>query len=94
MKRSRPQNIPFALAVVFVLALPTHAYAYLVPGAGSYLCQILIATVLGAGVFWRDRIIGLFRWRRYKKPDPDQPVKSLFREAEGFHPTKTDPDKN
>ncbi len=41
---------------MFFLAFPQRAYAYLDPGTGSYLLQLLIAGLLGASmavkIFW------------------------------------------
>jgi len=42
----------FKLAVAFVLVsliFPRTAYAYLDPGSGSYLIQIIVASLAGAG---------------------------------------------
>jgi hypothetical protein len=51
------------LAVLASLLLVREAHAYLDPGAGSYILQILIAGLFGAlfmlKVFW-GRIVGLF----------------------------------
>jgi hypothetical protein len=59
----------FKLALLPLL-VPSLAHAYLDPGTGSYVLQLLIGTVLGGlfalGVFWR-RVVGsikrLFRRR-------------------------------
>jgi hypothetical protein len=40
----------FAICVVFTFILSVHAHAYLDPGSGSYLLQILLASAL-AGLF-------------------------------------------
>ena len=54
--------ITFAIIIVGLL-VPSHAYAYLDPGSGSMMLQLLLAGVAGAGMFlklyWR-RLIGLF----------------------------------
>ena len=51
------------LAVLASLLLAQEAHAYLDPGAGSYILQILIASLFGAlfmlKVFW-GRIVGFF----------------------------------
>jgi hypothetical protein len=51
------------LAVLASLLLVREAHAYLDPGAGSYILQILIASLFGAlfmlKVFW-GRIVGFF----------------------------------
>lgn len=46
--------------ILFSLAGPEAAYAYLDPGTGSILLQALAAAAIGAGVFWR-RILGFFK---------------------------------
>jgi hypothetical protein len=58
--------IVFAL---FYLMFPQRVYAYIDPGTGSYILQLLVATLLG-GLFalklgW-NKIMTLFR-RLYKK---------------------------
>jgi hypothetical protein len=44
------------ILALFLLTLPQRAYAYLDPGTGSYLLQLLIAGLLGASmavkIFW------------------------------------------
>lgn len=46
-----------ALAVVVLVAVSRPAFAYLDPGTGSYILQMVLAVVLGGlvavGVFWR-----------------------------------------
>lgn len=57
------------LAILVVVALPLHvAHAYLDPGSGSYVIQVVIAAVLGGlyslKLFWRrllDRIKSIFK---------------------------------
>jgi hypothetical protein len=49
------------LAFVFVLLFPSRAAAYLDPGSGSFILQILAAALLGAGVAIR------MQWRRIKR---------------------------
>lgn len=48
--------IILALLAVIDLSFPRHAYAYLDPGTGTYLLQLLVAALLGAAVgikiFW------------------------------------------
>jgi hypothetical protein len=50
------------LVLAFFLASPAPAYAYLDPGTGSYVFQILIAALVGVGflvkIYW-VRIKGL-----------------------------------
>ncbi len=59
-----------ALLAIIDLSFPRHAYAYLDPGTGTYLFQLLVAALLGAAVgvkiFWYK--IKLF----FKKLFPDK----------------------
>lgn len=56
--------IILAFLVVIDLSYPQDAYAYLDPGTGSYLIQMLLAALLGGlfaiKIFWR-RIIDFFK---------------------------------
>ncbi|HHI03264.1 MAG TPA: hypothetical protein ENL22_07075 [candidate division Zixibacteria bacterium] len=56
--------IILALLVVIDLSFPRQAYAYLDPGTGTYLLQLLVAVLLGAAVgakiFWQ-RIKSFFK---------------------------------
>ncbi len=60
-----------ALAVAALLLLTESAHAYLDPGSGSYLLQLLLAGVLGLGValklYWR-RLKALFTSRHKTEP--------------------------
>jgi len=63
------------LAVVLILA-PSNAYAYIDPGTGSYILQIVLAALLGAlfalKMFWRnvkDFLSGLLPGRQKRKHD-------------------------
>lgn len=38
--------------------------AYIDPGTGALLVQSLIAAVVGALVYFRQKVAGLFRWKR------------------------------
>lgn len=40
--------------------LSTTYIAYIDPGTGSLLLQMVLATVMGAGVFFRKALLGLF----------------------------------
>jgi hypothetical protein len=44
-------------SIVLVMTIPTLAFGYIDPGTGSYLLQILIATLLGGilalKIFWQ-----------------------------------------
>ncbi len=64
LKRFVSETSSYALlAVLASLLLVREAHAYLDPGAGSYILQILIASLFGAlfmlKVFW-GRIVGFF----------------------------------
>jgi hypothetical protein len=54
-----------------VLLFPSSAFAYLDPGTGSFITQIIIALLLGMGValkiFW-SRIMGIFQTRKSSPP--------------------------
>lgn len=62
------------LVMLFCLAFPSFAYAYLDPGTGSYIFQLIIAGTVGllfaVKVYWR-RIKGFFTglFSRDKKMD-------------------------
>jgi hypothetical protein len=62
-KSGRPAKVLLLLAVV-LLSLPSTAHAYLDPGTGSYVVQLLIGGLLGGlfalGVFWR-RAVAFFK---------------------------------
>ena len=36
-----------------VLVNPKNAHAYLDPGTGSYLTQVIAASLVGVGIFWK-----------------------------------------
>jgi hypothetical protein len=62
------------LLAPLLAAVPAPAEAYLDPGTGSYVFQMLVATAVSLGfilkAYWR-RIVGLFtRWRRGETPPP------------------------
>jgi len=58
------------LLVALILSLPASAHAYLDPGTGSYILQMLLAGILGAlfalKMFWK-RIIAFFKGLVSKK---------------------------
>ncbi len=65
-----------ALAVAMLgLVLPRRSMAYLDPGTGSYMLQMLIALLVGGAfavkVFWR-RIIAFIKRQPPPAPDPQQ----------------------
>ena len=49
MKYCRPLTRIIILFAFLFFIIPRRAYAYLDPGTGSYILQIFIATLLGAG---------------------------------------------
>lgn len=59
----RPAGVLLVLTLV-LLALPSIANAYLDPGTGSYVVQLLVGSLLGGlfalGVFWR-RVVASFK---------------------------------
>jgi hypothetical protein len=54
------------LSVIFLIAQPQNVYAYLDPGSGSLVFQVILASLLGVlfsiKTFWK-RIISFFRKR-------------------------------
>jgi hypothetical protein len=61
---SRPRK-SLLLPALLLLFVPSLAHAYLDPGTGSYVLQLLIGTVLGGlfalGVFWRRVVASVKR---------------------------------
>jgi len=61
-----------------LLALPSTAHAYLDPGTGSYVVQLLIGGLLGGlfalGVFWR-RVLAFFK-RLFRRGSSDEESRS------------------
>ena len=62
------------LLTLLLLALPSTAHAYLDPGTGSYVVQLLIGSLLGGlfalGMFWRRVVASVKRFfRRGSKDD-------------------------
>jgi len=61
--------------VLVLLVFPDLAYAYLDPGTGSYVLQLLIASVIGAlfalKMFWK-RVSTFFKNLVSKTPDSDK----------------------
>ena len=49
----------FLLAIVFLIA-PLSANAYIDPGTGSFIVQVIVATVLGAVFYFK------FFWRKIR----------------------------
>jgi len=92
--RSKPgSNIfklrsPLLLLLLLCLLPIQNAHAYLDPGTGSYIIQILIGVALGAGyvlkVYW-NRVIGFFSGLGKKKKistQKDRGTKSTKKENE------------
>lgn len=64
MKKSRPFYLVPAGMLMLAMLLFTTGFAYLDPGTGSLLVQILIAVVLAAAATFRrfkSRILNLFK---------------------------------
>ena len=68
--------IKLALGIsVLVLIFPFNTYAYLDPGSGSFLIQIVVATLAGAGYFAKanwDKIKQRFNGDSKKTEDEKQ----------------------
>lgn len=50
----------FIFVATFILLFPSTAFAYVDPGTGAYLLQLLI-TIFGAVMFYISRPVQLFR---------------------------------
>lgn len=65
----------FASIVLVLLVYPGRAYAYLDPGTGSYVLQLLIASSIGAlfalKIFWK-RVSTFFKNLVSRTPDSDK----------------------
>lgn len=58
-----------------MLLLFKNLLAYIDPGSGSYIVQIIVAGILGTGYFLKTylyKVTGIFR--KLKKKDGDQPT--------------------
>ena len=77
MKKTNHLVGPTLLLLVLVLASAQALAAYIDPGSGSYLLQILVAGLLGASFavkrFWGN-IVAVFR--RSESSDEDNPSSS------------------
>jgi hypothetical protein len=66
------------LLTLLLLALPSTAHAYLDPGTGSYVVQLLIGSLLGGlfamGVFWR-RVVAFLK-HLFKRESSDEESRS------------------
>ena len=73
----RPAGVLLVLTLV-LLALPSIANAYLDPGTGSYVVQLLVGSLLGGlfalGVFWR-RVGASFK-RLFRRGSSDDSSRS------------------
>ena len=76
MKTYKYLRIVFIFFGIFYVLFPKIAFAYLDPGTGSYMLQVLIASILGAfftiKIFWgkiRNFFLKLFS---KKKIDSDE----------------------
>jgi hypothetical protein len=91
MKRKRFMSEAISCALLAVLAsllLVREAYAYLDPGTGSYILQILIAGLFGVlfmlKVFW-GRIVGFFS---KGSPELEAPVQEPGQDMSNQIPTR------
>lgn len=76
MKRSRNLTNSVVLAGLLFLIAARNAHAYIDPGSGSYILQLILAGLLGAGVavtiYWKRikaSISGLFSRGRREEDD-------------------------
>ena len=73
----RPARV-LLLLTLLLLALPSTADAYLDPGTGSYVVQLLIGSLLGGlfalGMFWR-RVVAFFK-RLFRRGNSDEESRS------------------
>ena len=64
----------FLLALTLSFGFPASVHAYLDPGTGSYIFQIVLAAIVGLGfvikVYWK-KITGFFTGIFSKGPDAD-----------------------
>ena len=49
-------NMMISLIIVFVFIFVKPASAYLDPGTGSYIFQIIVASILAGGYFFKDKV--------------------------------------
>ena len=72
-------SIKIAFFVVAIrLIFPQPAFAYLDPGTGSYIIQLLIGAVLGGGylikTYWREIKTKFNQLTKKDSQDDDQPI--------------------
>lgn len=59
--------------IITGLIIPVNVNAYIDPGTGSYLFQIVIATLLGVGYVARDKIHKIILYvKNYLNPSNDK----------------------
>ncbi len=73
-----------AAVVAVGLILPRRSLAYLDPGTGSYMLQMLLALLVGGAfalkIFWK-RIVGVFKRQRPAAP-PAEPVQGQTKDED------------
>jgi len=73
MKRKKLLGLLIAGSVIYCAAFPPFAFAYLDPGTGSYIFQLIIAGLVGGlfalKLFWRQ--IRNFFARIFSRKDTD-----------------------
>lgn len=72
------QSIKLTLVIIFIgLFFPRPAYAYLDPGTGSYIIQLIIGAFLGGGylikVYWKEIKAKFQQLTKRKLHQDDQP---------------------
>lgn len=75
---------PVVLALLLLIVVPRDAQAYIDPGTGSLVWQLVLSTVLG-GVFYARRTIGIVRrsLARRVRARPKHDVTSIARRDVG-----------
>jgi hypothetical protein len=63
--------------------------AYIDPGTGSFLLQMLIAGAVGTIAYFRKTVFGLFRRNKDQDSSPDDPEES----SAAVDPKSSEPDK-
>ncbi len=79
MKRFTHSKMMFIILGLFYLVFPQAAYAYLDPGTGSYILQIILAVLAGLAltikIYWtkvRAFFVNLFSKRSREGKDDDE----------------------
>jgi hypothetical protein len=63
MQQGTPKNLSRAsraLMTLALMAIPAHAFAYLDPGTGSMVLQVIVAGILGAAFTFKTYIRAIF----------------------------------